>query len=400
MSTSEEIVEIHLNNGLENGNRTMNAFMIYRKDRARKNPNRSWNNSPKLASESWKNESNKIKDHYKRMAENVKKGFKKKIPYCFIHSNLAGTDGNETNPHTILHNSSDTTYCNPPMDKNSPNIDQNISDTINHNPINIQQTYPQGITYYNPPMDENFPDIINHNSSNIQQTYPQGITFPNSVGCTNIMGQNYSDTTYCNRPMDKNCPNIDQNISDTINHNPSNIQQTYPQVITFPNSVQIICCTNVMDQNYSYNTYYNLPVDKTSSIINQNISGINHNLTNISSQQTYSHMKQNLPGTIFPNPDQIIDYYPFIDINQGIFFYHMDQNISRNYFPNPDQIINSFTDINKGTSFSNSLPSNSLNTIYSQQSVNMGQLSMNQNSPDINCPNLFDASCLDHPDQK
>ncbi|RHZ45728.1 hypothetical protein Glove_658g26 [Diversispora epigaea] len=84
MSTSEdkivrEIVEIQLKNGVKNVNRTMNPFMIYRRNYMLQNSNLSRSDVSKLASESWKNESNEVRDHYKRMAENVKKEFKKKV---------------------------------------------------------------------------------------------------------------------------------------------------------------------------------------------------------------------------------------------------------------------------------------------------------------------------------
>src|SRR4051812_39738743 len=97
MSTSEddeivaEILKIHKNNELENFNRTLNAFMIYRHCFyfALQNYKLSRNVISKLASESWKIEPYEIKDRYKRMAENVRKEFKKEVPILFILCNLA-----------------------------------------------------------------------------------------------------------------------------------------------------------------------------------------------------------------------------------------------------------------------------------------------------------------------
>ncbi|CAG8490609.1 9362_t:CDS:1 [Diversispora eburnea] len=215
MSTSEdkivsEITEIHIKNGLKNGNRTMNAFMIYRycyqKNCSFQDSKPSRNDVSKLASESWKRESDEIKNLYKRIAENVKKRFKKTVnSLCFIHSNLAGKSDNELNFPT----SSSTTNC-----INSPS-DQIVPDII----------------YLNPPIDQNSPDITCPGSPNIdpniypsQQTYPQmdqispDIYYNYPLSSTSYAYSLYTDYLYMGQNVTYSSPlNIEQTTSVAVN---------------------------------------------------------------------------------------------------------------------------------------------------------------------------------------
>ncbi|CAG8801702.1 4315_t:CDS:1, partial [Dentiscutata erythropus] len=74
----DEIVKIHLKNGIKNVNKTMNAFMIYRKEynNVVAKLNLSSKDVSKFAKTSWENEPKDVKDYYRQMARNVKKCFK------------------------------------------------------------------------------------------------------------------------------------------------------------------------------------------------------------------------------------------------------------------------------------------------------------------------------------
>ncbi|CAG8490575.1 9360_t:CDS:2 [Diversispora eburnea] len=168
----DEIIEMHLKNKLKNVNRTMNAFMIYRKNCALQNPNLSRIRVSKLASRLWKNESTEIKDRYKRMAGN---------------------------------NSSDIT----PMVQNSLNIDQNTLDTIYHNNTNIyycQQT--------NPHMDQNPFKDINQGTSFYNSSPSNSLSTIYSRQQSVNMGQNFHTlTTYMDQNITCSGPlNIEQRL--------------------------------------------------------------------------------------------------------------------------------------------------------------------------------------------
>src|SRR6185436_11762270 len=82
-------INIHLKNRIKNINRTMNAFIIYRKEynHVIAKSNLSSKDVSKFARNSWENEPEYVKDYYRQMAINVKKSYKEKGPLCFIHNN-------------------------------------------------------------------------------------------------------------------------------------------------------------------------------------------------------------------------------------------------------------------------------------------------------------------------
>ncbi|CAG8548554.1 7030_t:CDS:1 [Diversispora eburnea] len=85
----DEIIQLHLKNGIRSANRTMNAFMIYRKEfnNIVTNYNLELKDISLYASISWKNEPQHVKKFYVQLAEKVKELFKEKVPsLCFIHS--------------------------------------------------------------------------------------------------------------------------------------------------------------------------------------------------------------------------------------------------------------------------------------------------------------------------
>ncbi|CAG8468110.1 6831_t:CDS:1 [Acaulospora morrowiae] len=86
--TVREIVEIHLKKGLRKVNKTLNAFLIYRKVYIREAPKNCIGNISMLASNSWKNEPTNVKIFYKQLADDVKAEFRKKYPIYFTDHNL------------------------------------------------------------------------------------------------------------------------------------------------------------------------------------------------------------------------------------------------------------------------------------------------------------------------
>ncbi|CAG8567853.1 3106_t:CDS:1 [Diversispora eburnea] len=114
--TIDEIVQMHLKNGIKNVNRTMNAFMIYRKEYSRivAKFNLELIDVSKISSISWKNEPQHIKDYYKQFAKDVKRRFEEIVPsLCFVHINQV-SDANDY--HVPLDkNPLDTTYKNHPI---------------------------------------------------------------------------------------------------------------------------------------------------------------------------------------------------------------------------------------------------------------------------------------------
>ncbi|CAG8487066.1 2946_t:CDS:1 [Acaulospora colombiana] len=82
--TANDIVNIHMEKGLDNANKTLNAFLIYRVAYSREIAGQSVGNISKMASNSWKKETDHVKDFYKKMASEVKAIFKRKAPVCFV----------------------------------------------------------------------------------------------------------------------------------------------------------------------------------------------------------------------------------------------------------------------------------------------------------------------------
>ncbi|CAG8580892.1 1864_t:CDS:1 [Acaulospora morrowiae] len=85
--TVDEIIEKHLKNGVENVNKTSNAFLIYRMvyNNEAKELGLPLEDISKLSGNSWKNEPEHIKTCYKEIASAVKSRFKIKSPLCFIN---------------------------------------------------------------------------------------------------------------------------------------------------------------------------------------------------------------------------------------------------------------------------------------------------------------------------
>ncbi|CAG8490225.1 317_t:CDS:2 [Diversispora eburnea] len=84
--TVDEIVQLHLKNGIKSVNQTMNAFMIYRKEYNRivAKFNLALKEVSKISSISWQNEPQNIKDYYKQLAKNVKRRFEEIVPSLYI----------------------------------------------------------------------------------------------------------------------------------------------------------------------------------------------------------------------------------------------------------------------------------------------------------------------------
>ncbi|CAG8594233.1 11591_t:CDS:2 [Diversispora eburnea] len=310
----DEIIQMHLKNGIKNVNETMNAFMIYRNEfnHIHQNFNLSCKNVSKLTSKSWKNESEYVKDYYKQISKEVKKCFKEIVPTtCFINkfgtSNQVGTNNVslETNP-PMDKNSPDSIYSSHqfvnmgPMNQISPeitchnsllmNTEQNSLGTTCYNspPSNpqdvIYSSYP-GTTYVNSPPSNSLNAIysshkfgnMGQNSSDVTSVdqYPPEITLtdPSNIDkispgicCYNLPFLNVLDISHVNSQPSNSLSTIyfSQNSPDATNSNPPMVQ--YPPEITFPdpNMEQMfpgINCYNSQlmnaDQNSTDATYYN-----------------------------------------------------------------------------------------------------------------------------------------------
>ncbi|RHZ46664.1 hypothetical protein Glove_609g31 [Diversispora epigaea] len=319
-----EIVNLHLKNGLKNSNKTMNAFMIYRRNYALHSTKLSRSDMSKEASKAWKSESIEIKNHYKRIEEDIRREFKEKTSIFFIYSNLTGTDVN----------------TNPPMDLNSP-------DTIRHNyQLNMDQNS-SGSTCYNPPMDQNSPDITcpgpqntsDHTFINMDQDSLGTAEFYSSQQAYPHMEQNYHfqlpDINQGNSfrsYMDQNSPDITcpgpQNTSDHtfINMDQDSLgtaefyssQQAYPHMeqnyhCQLPDINQGNSFSSYMDQNSSRNTFPNLddwlfynssPSNSLSTIYSRQQS-VNMGQNFLYTDNLHIHMNQNPPDTDYSDhPDQ------------------------------------------------------------------------------------------------
>ncbi|CAG8567206.1 7530_t:CDS:1 [Diversispora eburnea] len=154
--TEDEIVQIHLKNGIKNVNQTMNAFMIYRKEfnHIASNFNLTRKFVSKSSSISWKNEPQYIKNYYKQFAKNVKRRFEEIVPsLCFIHFNKVS---NTNDNHVPL-----DTYINHPVHPLHPPHSIHPIHPI-HSTRSIHPIH----SLYN---DEKFPPLINSPLLNIDQ---------------------------------------------------------------------------------------------------------------------------------------------------------------------------------------------------------------------------------------
>ncbi|CAG8466808.1 2787_t:CDS:1 [Diversispora eburnea] len=166
----DEIVQIHLKNGIKNVNETMNAFMIYRKEYnhivAKFNLSRK--DVSKFVSISWRNEPKNVKEYYRQMAKNVKKCFKEKVPtLCFINSNQINSKNDN---HAILGTSNPSLNTNqnfpPPV-----NMDQNLSSPystyFNYSP-DLSDSFENSLNTYMTMDDDN---LMNYLSEDLALTY-------------------------------------------------------------------------------------------------------------------------------------------------------------------------------------------------------------------------------------
>ncbi|CAG8458717.1 3552_t:CDS:1 [Diversispora eburnea] len=86
----DEIVQLHLRNGIKSANQTMNAFLIYRKEYNHivTKYNFILKDISSYATASWKQEPQHVKEYYKQLAKMVKDRFKEKVPsLCFVDCN-------------------------------------------------------------------------------------------------------------------------------------------------------------------------------------------------------------------------------------------------------------------------------------------------------------------------
>ncbi|CAG8605992.1 5210_t:CDS:1 [Diversispora eburnea] len=157
----DEIVQIHLKNGIKNVNITMNPFMIYRKEynRVVAKFNLSSKDVSKFVSISWQNEPEDVKDYYQQMAKNVKECFKKKVPFYFFI--------NSYQVHSINDNHVPSSTVNPSLHNTNQNFPPPLNQSINDPPQNfLNSTY---FTYnFNIP-PSNTDQIANHPLLNIEQ---------------------------------------------------------------------------------------------------------------------------------------------------------------------------------------------------------------------------------------
>ncbi|CAG8554647.1 4215_t:CDS:1 [Acaulospora morrowiae] len=86
--TADEIIKKHLEKGVDNANRTSNAFLIYRHAYNREAIKFGFTHKDisRSASKSWRNEPEYVKNHYKKMETDIKLRFREKVPICFVNS--------------------------------------------------------------------------------------------------------------------------------------------------------------------------------------------------------------------------------------------------------------------------------------------------------------------------
>ncbi|CAG8542262.1 5528_t:CDS:1 [Diversispora eburnea] len=128
----DEIVQIHLKNRIKNVNKTVNAFIIYRKEynHVVAKLNISSKDVSKFARNSWENEPEVVKDYYRQMAKNVKKSYKQKSPLCFIHSNQEDSTNSLNIDQNFLNQNQKFPDANP---LSHSNIDQNSQPIVSDN---------------------------------------------------------------------------------------------------------------------------------------------------------------------------------------------------------------------------------------------------------------------------
>ncbi|CAG8490929.1 3713_t:CDS:1 [Diversispora eburnea] len=195
----DEIVQIHLKHGIKNVNKTMNAFMIYRKEynRVVAKFNLSSKDVSKFVSISWKNEPKNVKYHYQRMAKNVKKCFKKKVPpLFFVNSNQVDSTNNHVSlvpliPLDTVNPSLNTNqkFLNDPPQNFLISTYSNIPPSnVEHLLLNIEQTSLDSIDFNLPPsnMDQN----VDHPLLDIEQNSQLIDNFKNDFNEYLIMDEN------------------------------------------------------------------------------------------------------------------------------------------------------------------------------------------------------------------
>ncbi|CAG8548611.1 7033_t:CDS:1 [Diversispora eburnea] len=142
----DEIVQLHLDNGIKSVNQTMNAYMIYRKEfnNIIKNYNLELKHISKYSSISWKQEPQYVKKYYKQLSKKVKELFKEKVSsLCFIHSKqVPSTNDNSVSLDTF----------NSPF----PNMNQNFPSTLDDQNFTYANYSNYSIPNMNPLVSDNF----------------------------------------------------------------------------------------------------------------------------------------------------------------------------------------------------------------------------------------------------
>ncbi|CAG8593985.1 3502_t:CDS:2 [Diversispora eburnea] len=291
-------------------------------------------------SKSWKSEPEYVKNYYKQISKEVKKLFKKIVP-CFI--NKFGTS-NQVGTNDV------SLEISPPIDQNSPETIYSSHQFVNIRPIN--QISPDNACY-------------NSLFMNIEQ---------NSLGttCYNPPLSNSPDAIYSShRSVNMN---KGQNSLDATNSNLPVDQ--FPLGITFPDPSN-------MEQITTGITSYNSPFTTVLGITHVNSPPSNYLKTIYSSQNSPDATNSNLPVDQFPLGITFPDPSNMDQISTGITCYNSP-----------------FTNV-LGITHVNSPPSNSFNTIYSDQNspdadplmvqnplkITFLDPSMNQISPGNDCYN-------------
>ncbi|CAG8548512.1 7028_t:CDS:1 [Diversispora eburnea] len=169
----DEIVQLHLKNGIKSVNQTMNAFMIYRKEfnRIVTNYNLQIKNISKYASISWKREPQYVKKYYKQLAKKVKELFKEKVSsLCFIHSKqVPSTNDNNVSLDTFNSQFPNTNqnFPSPPDDQNFPYATYSNYPLLNMN-ILVSDNFENSIQAYMNMDDEK---LMNYLSEDLALTY-------------------------------------------------------------------------------------------------------------------------------------------------------------------------------------------------------------------------------------
>ncbi|CAG8487646.1 13768_t:CDS:1 [Acaulospora colombiana] len=110
--TAYDIVKMHMEKGLDNANKTSNAFLIYRMVYSSEIAEQDVGNISKMASNSWRNESMKVRKFYREMANEVKTSFKKMVPICFVDNQDFPVVSSYNSPRTSMNMSHDSFMVN------------------------------------------------------------------------------------------------------------------------------------------------------------------------------------------------------------------------------------------------------------------------------------------------